>query len=80
MRKRKYSKGLPEGGNRLCIEFAEQTDMTQLTRKFSDMKELINEMYGKVDSQEQEICDLKMEMKNMERQVEMMMMAFETEL
>ena len=84
MRKRKYSKGLPEGENRLCIEFAERTenqmDMTQLTRKFSDMKELINEMYGKADSQEQEICELKMEMKNMERQIEMMMMAFETEL
>jgi hypothetical protein len=80
MKKRKLNKE----ENLLRIEFPEmaenQMDQAQLTRKVSDLKELVDEIYGIVETKDQEIFELKMNMKNMERNVGMMMKAFQTEL
>ncbi len=80
MKKRKLKKD----ENLLRIEFPEmaknQMNPAQLTRKVSDLKELVDEIYGIVETKNQEIFELKMNMKDMERQFGMMMKAFQTEL
>jgi hypothetical protein len=50
MKKRKFNKGLPERAeNLLRIEFPEMAenlmDQAQLTRKVSDLKELVGEIF-----------------------------------
>ncbi len=54
MKKRKYNKGfLERAENLLRLEFPEMAenlmDQAQLTRKVSDLKELVVEIYGLLD-------------------------------
>jgi hypothetical protein len=85
MKKRKYNKGFPEKAeNLLLLEFPEMAenlmDQAQLTRKVSDLKELVGEMYGLLDKKDQKIWELTKNMKQMEDGVGMIMKSFQIQL
>jgi hypothetical protein len=68
------------GGNGFLKMEENQRNPTQLTRKLSDQKELIEEIFGLLDLKEQVILDLSKTVKNLEESSRMIMNSFQIQL